>query len=102
MLALLGSLPVIEWQVADRGYDADGFRDALKDWGVRACIQRRKSPSKVVRYDRSYYKRRNRIEIMSGRLKDCAAFTPAKLGVQRPSSQLSRSQRQSPSGCDEQ
>src|SRR5436190_1818126 len=31
--ALLGSLPPAEWLLADRGYDADWFRDALKDKG---------------------------------------------------------------------
>jgi len=29
--ALLGALPSAEWLLADRGYDADWFRDALKD-----------------------------------------------------------------------
>jgi len=29
--ALLGSLPAAEWIIADRGYVADWFRDALKD-----------------------------------------------------------------------
>jgi transposase len=33
--ALLGSLPAAEWMIADRGYDADWFRDALKDKGIR-------------------------------------------------------------------
>ena len=28
--ALLGSLPAAEWLLADRGYDADWFREALK------------------------------------------------------------------------
>ena len=32
--ALLGSLPKAEWLLADRGYDADWFRDALKDKGI--------------------------------------------------------------------
>ncbi|WP_406622306.1 transposase [Pararhodobacter zhoushanensis] len=32
--ALLGSLPAAEWLLGDRGYDADWFRDALKDKGV--------------------------------------------------------------------
>jgi len=68
--ALLGSLPAAEWLIADRGYDADWFRDALKDKGIRPCIPGRKSRGKTVRYDRRRYKRRNRIEIMFGRLKD--------------------------------
>ena len=68
--ALLGSLPAAEWMIADRGYDADLFRDALKDKGIRPCIPGRKSRGKVVRYDKRRYRRRNRIEIMFGRLKD--------------------------------
>ncbi len=67
---LLSSLPAAEWLIADRGYDADWFRDALKDKGIRACIPGRKSRGKAVRYDKRRYKRRNRIEIMFGRLKD--------------------------------
>ena len=36
--ALLGSLPPADWLLADRGYDADWFRDALKDKGIKPCI----------------------------------------------------------------
>ena len=64
--ALLGSLPAAEWLIADSGYVAGWFRDALKDKGIRPCIPGRKSRGKPVRYD----KRRNRIEIMFGRTKD--------------------------------
>ena len=55
--ALCGSLPAVDWLIADRGYDADWFRDALKDRGIRPCIPGRTS-------------RGNRVEIMFGRLKD--------------------------------
>jgi transposase len=68
--ALLGSLPAAEWLIAVRGYDADWFRDALKDKGIRPCIPGRKSRAETVLYDRRRYRRRNRIEIMFGRLKD--------------------------------
>jgi len=68
--ALLGSLPKVDWLLADRGYDADWFRNALKDKGIRACIPGRKQRKKTVKFDRRRYKRRNRIEIMFGRLKD--------------------------------
>jgi len=68
--ALLSSLPAAEWLLGDRGYDADWFRDALKDKGIKPCIPGRKSRSKPVKYDKRRYKRRNRIEIMFGRLKD--------------------------------
>ena len=68
--ALLNSLPSADWLLADRGYDADWFRDALKDKGIKPCIPGRKSRGKPVKYDKRRYKRRNRIEIMFGRLKD--------------------------------
>ena len=68
--ALLGSLPKAGWLLADRGYDADCFREALKDKGIKVCIPGRKSRKKAVKYDKRRYKRRNRIEIMFGRLKD--------------------------------
>uniref|UniRef100_A4WTL6 Transposase, IS4 family n=1 Tax=Cereibacter sphaeroides (strain ATCC 17025 / ATH 2.4.3) TaxID=349102 RepID=A4WTL6_CERS5 len=68
--ALLGSLPKADWLLADRGYDADWLREALKHKGMKVCIPGRKSRKKAVRYDKRRYKRRNRIEIMFGRLKD--------------------------------
>jgi len=42
--ALLSSLPKVDWLLGDRGYDADWFRDALKDKGIRACMR----PEKLV------------------------------------------------------
>ena len=68
--ALLSSLPQAGWMLADRGYDAVWFREALKDKGIRVCIPGRKNRKKAVKYDKRRYKRRNRIEIMFGRLKD--------------------------------
>ena len=46
--ALLCSLPNVDWLLADRGYDADWFRDALKDKGICAGILGRKSRKKPV------------------------------------------------------
>ena len=47
-------------------YDADWLRNALKYRGIKPCIPGRMSPGKPIKHD----KRRNRIEIMFGRLKD--------------------------------
>ena len=66
----MGSLPKAEWFLADRGYYADWLREALEDKGISACIPGRKSRKKSVKYDKQRYKRRYRIEIMFGRLKD--------------------------------
>ncbi|WP_405404749.1 IS5 family transposase [Paracoccus sp. Ld10] len=68
--ALLDSLPQADWFLADRGYDADWLRKALQDRGIKACIPGRTSRKKTIKYDKRRYKRRNRIEIMFGRLKD--------------------------------
>ena len=56
--------------LADRGYDADWFRNALEQKGIKPSIPGRKSRSLPVKYDKRRYKRRNRIAIMLGRLKD--------------------------------
>ncbi len=63
-------MPNTEWLLADRGYDADWFREALEDKGIKPCIPGRKSRGKPIKHDKRRYKRRNRIEIMFGRLKD--------------------------------
>ncbi|RAP40484.1 IS5 family transposase [Rhodovulum viride] len=68
--ALLGSLPKADWLLADRGYDADWLRDALKDKGMKVCVPGRKSRKTAVIYDRRRCKRRDRIVIMFGRLTD--------------------------------
>ncbi|MDB5682790.1 MAG: transposase [Sphingomonas bacterium] len=68
--ALLDELPKAQWLLGDRGYDADWFRDALEAKGIQPCIPGRKSRNEPVRCDKRRYRRRSRIEIMFGRLKD--------------------------------
>ncbi len=50
--ALCSSLPTVKWLIADRGYDADWFREALQEMGIRPCIAGRKSRGKPVRHDK--------------------------------------------------
>jgi len=68
--ALWNSLPDADWLLADRGYDANWFREALADRDTRPCIPGRKSRNKTVRYDKHRYRRRSRIERLFGSLKD--------------------------------
>jgi hypothetical protein len=68
--ALFSRLPNVEWLLGNWGHDEDWFREALEDKGIRACIPGRKQRKKAVRYDQRRHKRRDRIEIMFGRLKD--------------------------------
>ena len=63
-------LPKAQWLLGDRGYDADWFRNALQAKGIQPCIPGRKSCNEPVRYDKRRYRRRSRIKIMFGRLKD--------------------------------
>jgi transposase len=68
--ALIDGLPEAGWLLADRGYDADWFREGLIDKGTRPCIAGRKSRRTTIKYDKRRYKRRNRIERIFGRIKD--------------------------------
>ena len=68
--ALVRNLPAAGWLVGDRGYGADWLRKALVNMGTKPCIPERKSRRKALNCDQRRYKKRNRIEIMFGRLKD--------------------------------
>ena len=98
----MSSLPKVKWLLGDRGYDADWFREALKDKGIRACIPSRKQRKKLVKYDKLRYKRRNQIEIMFGRLKDWrrVATRYDTTGVRRSSCPPSPSQQPSSIGYE--
>ena len=74
--ALVNSLPAADWLFADWGYDADLFYDALLDGGIARCIPRQKSCGKPIKDDKRRYKRRKRMEIMFGRLKDWRRIAP--------------------------
>ena len=100
--ALLDSLPKAGWLLADRGYDADWFRDALKDRGITVCIPGRKPRKRAVKYDKRRYKRRNLIEIMFGRPKDWHGLPPDTTDARRLSSPLSRLPQQFSSGSETQ
>jgi len=68
--AMLSLLPPAKVLIADRGYDADWFRRALRDKGIEPCIPARKGRNAPSSYDPLLYKRRHRIENMFARLKD--------------------------------
>lgn len=46
---MLSSLPDVDCQFADRSYDADWFREALKDDGIGKCTPGRKQRKATVR-----------------------------------------------------
>ena len=67
---LLPSLPKAKTLIADRGYDADWFRAALRAKGITPCIPTKRNRKIQVEYDKTLYRQRHRIENMFGRLKD--------------------------------
>jgi transposase len=68
--ALLPALPAAKELLADRGYDADWFRNALIEKGVTPCIPPKKNRKVQYEYDQTLYKQRHKIENMFGWLKD--------------------------------
>lgn len=67
---LLEELPKTKALLADRGYDADWLREGLRAKSIRPCIPSKKNRKRALRYDKTLYKQRHKIEIMFGRLKD--------------------------------
>ena len=96
--ALMNGLPEAEWLLADRGYDADWFRETLIDKRTKHCIPGRKSRRKTVKYDKRRYKRCNHIECMFDRLKDGYVSQPVMIIARRFFCQQTLSLRQSYTG----
>lgn len=67
---MLDSLPNAHELLADRGYDAAWFREALLKRGITPCIPPKRNRKEPVSYDKELYKQPHKIEIMFGRLKD--------------------------------
>lgn len=68
--ALLSSLPAARILLADRGYDADWFRNALIRRNIQPCIPSRKCRKVPIPHDQNLYRQRHKIENAFARLKD--------------------------------
>jgi transposase len=71
--ALLSSIPQAGARLADRGDDADWFRNALIERGTSPCIPSRIGRKVAIPHNSDLYRHRHRhrIENMFARLKDC-------------------------------
>ncbi len=67
---LLDALPPAKTLLADRGYDAAWFRQALTQRGITPCIHSQRTRAIQHSYDRLLYQQRHRVENMFARLKD--------------------------------
>jgi transposase len=68
--ALLDDLPPAEHMLADRGYDADWYREAPEDKGITPCIPSRKNRKVPIPHDEARYRKRHKSENSFARLKD--------------------------------
>jgi transposase len=64
------SLPSANVMIADKGYDSDEYRSALKAKGIDCCIPPRKGRRVMHHYCKTQYKQRQKVENMFGKLKD--------------------------------
>ena len=67
---MLKAVPNAKALLADKGYDADWFRDALADRKITACIPSRANRKVPIPHDPVLYRKRHKIENMFGKLKD--------------------------------
>ena len=67
---LFSALPHAKELLADKGYDSDWFRAALRAQGTVPCIPPRKNRKVQYHYDKDLYRQRHKIENVFGRIKD--------------------------------
>lgn len=67
---MLPAFPRAKTLIADRGYDSNWFRAALKERGVEPCIPPTRSRKQPLDYDKALYRSRHKIENLFAKLKD--------------------------------
>ena len=73
--AHVATLPPAKYLLADRGYDADGYRESLEEKGITPCIASRKSRKIPIPHDEARYRNHHKIENSFARLKDWRRVT---------------------------
>lgn len=68
--ALLDSPPPAEHMLADRGYDADWYREELESRGITPCIPSRKGRRVPICHDQARYRQHHKTENSFARLQD--------------------------------
>ena len=67
---MLPALPKAATLTGDKGYDSDGFRNALLERGIKPCIPPKTNRKLQHTFDAKLYKKRHKIENSFGWLKD--------------------------------
>ncbi len=98
---MLPAMPEAKELLADKGYDADWFREALANRKIAACIPSKSNRKAPIPHDAVLYKQRHRIENMFGRLKDWRRVHTRYDRCATPTSPQSASPQLSSSGSDQ-
>ena len=67
---MIEAIPNAKVLLADKGYDADWFREALTERGITPCIPPKSNRKTSIPFDKTLYRLRRKIENMFGKLKD--------------------------------
>lgn len=67
---MIQAFPKAKVMLGDKGYDADWFREALRNRKIKACIPSKANRKVPIPHDTVLYKQRHKIENMFGKLKD--------------------------------
>ena len=98
---MLPALPKAKQRLADKGYDADRFRDALAKRKIAACIPSKPNRKVAIPYDAILYKQRHKIENIFARLKAGGECTPVTAVAPTPTSRQSASPQPSSFGSNQ-
>jgi hypothetical protein len=91
------SMPKAQVLIAEKGYDSNEFRQALKSRGIEACIPPRRHHKVLIPYDKIYTYPVTRSKISSPSLRIVDVLQRAEIDVHTRSSQQSVSLPPSPS-----
>lgn len=72
---MLKALPKAKAMLADKGYDADWFRQALADRRITACIPSKANRKVPIPHDAVLYKQRHKIENMFRKTQRLASYS---------------------------
>jgi transposase len=67
---MIDHLPKAKVPLGDKGYDVEGFREALAKRNITPCITSKANRKIQIDYDKVLYKQRQKVEDMFGRIKN--------------------------------
>ena len=95
---LYPKLPPADTLIADKGYDSDGFREALAARKIKACIPSKRNRKIQHAFDKQLYRPATRSRTCSAGSRTGGASQPATTAAPTPSSPPSASPPPSSSG----